>query len=195
MLMLGVGRGGWWTLRPAGGVSGPHRLKTLAPTEEQSQILDPLRRHDLFHERRKAKDKRRQTTRVRAFYSPREGRVCKYADQNALGGGATPPPWPAIGRAKRGREPLLICIFAYTPLPRAIKGTHTGWSLVFCLLPSVSHGTSRVVEVGPRSGCVLRSVPRSSVGAVPRPRQRDGASTIPLSRPRASTISPPPYPR
>ena len=44
--MLGVGKGGWWTLRPAGGVSGPHRLKTLAPTE------------DLFHERRKAKDKK-----------------------------------------------------------------------------------------------------------------------------------------
>ena len=37
---------------------GTALTEDLAPTEEQTQILDPIRRHDLFHERRKAKDKK-----------------------------------------------------------------------------------------------------------------------------------------
>ena len=40
LLMLRVGRGGWWTLRPAGRVSGPHRQKTLAPTEDLASRRD-----------------------------------------------------------------------------------------------------------------------------------------------------------
>ena len=40
LLMLGVGRGEWWTLRPASGVSGPHRLRrTLAPEPSSTSLL------------------------------------------------------------------------------------------------------------------------------------------------------------
>ena len=83
---------------------------TLAPTED----LFPQRQ--TVKDNRTKDDKRPQTTRVCTIYTPREGHVCKYADQNALVGGATPPPWSAIGRAKRGREPILIRISAQTDL-------------------------------------------------------------------------------
>ena len=119
LLMLGVGRGEWRTLRPTSGVSGPHRLRrTLAPQPSSASLLpsatrpstfapsstsqadefqatrqtDPIRRQKT----RERQDLARRKTRPRAtpcsrLYRPGEERVCKFADQNAIGGGATPP--------------------------------------------------------------------------------------------------------
>ena len=66
LLMLGVGRGEWQTLRPASGVSGPHRLRrTLAPEPSSASLL-PLRNssldlHSELHEFHEQADDRRHT--------------------------------------------------------------------------------------------------------------------------------------
>ena len=50
---------------------GTAPTEDLAPTEEQNQTLDPIRRQDLFHERQKAKD--HKPPRVRAFIARGRG--------------------------------------------------------------------------------------------------------------------------
>ena len=113
LLMLGVERGEWRTLRPASGVSGPHRLRrTLAPEPSSSSLL-PSATHpstfalsstsqaDEFHvtdefQATRQTDRPNSMTRPQAtpcsrLYRPGAERVCKNADQNAIGGGATPP--------------------------------------------------------------------------------------------------------
>ncbi len=102
--------GVWLALRPASRASGPHRLTT----DNDGRLT--LRLTNDCHQRRLTttdlrltnddddwdQASQRPTTATRLvfpLYSPGEEPICKYADQNAIGGGATPPSvQPLVGQ-------------------------------------------------------------------------------------------------
>ena len=144
-----VGRGEWRTLRPASGVSGPHRLRrTLAPVPSSASLLPSATRPSTFapsstsqadeFQATRQTDRPNSTTRPwhrqtrpqatprSRLYRPGEERVCKFADQKAIGGGATPPlGQPLVGQ--KGGVSLFRSVFPPTGIhiQRAWRRGHT----------------------------------------------------------------------